>query len=74
MVRLGNFGLDSLRGCGVCLTAFNNRQVRFVKFMVSLVPCFHFLSVTVGVTALLNHRLSVNASHPVAVLGVSYAS
>ena len=74
MVRLGRFGLDSLRGYGVCLTAFNNRQVRSLRFMVSLVPFGCFLWIRADVTALLNHCLSVNESHPLAVLGVSYAS
>lgn len=74
VVSLGRFGLDCLRSHGVCLPAFNNRQVRSVRFMVSLVPFHCFLWITVDVTALLNHCLSVNESYPLAVLGVSYAS
>ena len=71
MGSLGRFGLGSLRGHGVYLTALKNRQVRF---MVSLVPFGCFLWITAEATALRNHCLLVNESYPLAELGVACAS
>lgn len=62
-ISLGRFGLNTLRAHGVSLSAFNNRQVRSVRFMVNLVCFGCLLWITVAIAALLNHCLSGNESH-----------
>lgn len=37
--KAGRIWEDSLRGCGICLTAFSKRQVGCVRFRETLVPC-----------------------------------
>lgn len=59
--KAGRIWEDSLRGHGVCLTAFSKRQGSRLGLWRALVPCF--LWITVAVPAVLNAGLSVKERH-----------